>query len=123
MSDFGEQCFIGNLLLSVNLKNASCHKSWYKKNRGYLKISSLSNNDRELLMWRSGVRKIIANAPDSVNENYHNSVCYHHHSMFLTCYEAKQKKCINPFGLHPNSRKKKQRQGQYTFSYGLTISK
>ena len=95
------------------------NKSWYKKDRGYLQISSLSNNDRELLMWRSGVRKIIANAPDSVNENHHNSVCYYHHSMFFTCYEAKQKKCINPFGLHPNSRKKKQCQGQHTIPLAM----
>ena len=83
MSDFGEPCFIGYLLSSVNLKNAFCHKSWYKKDRGYLKISSLSNNDRELLMWRSGVSKIIANAPDSVNKNHYNSICYHHHRELL----------------------------------------
>ena len=31
----------------------------------------------------------------------------------------KLKKLINPFGLHPNSRKKKQRQGQYTIPLAM----
>ena len=119
MHSVDEQCSIGNFLSSLHLKNSSCHKSWYKKHRGCYRFTSLAKQEIELLMWRSGLRKLVARNVFTANEN---TVCFHHHSMFIGCYEAKQKKCINPYGLHYHSKKKKMRQGQYTITLEMACA-
>jgi len=68
-------------------KNSSCHKFWYKKEKGYLKISSFSKLDVDLLMWRAGLRDQDTNTfslDDGNNGN--NTVCFHYQSMFISCY-------------------------------------
>lgn len=116
MSGLDRSCSFGQLLSSHNLKNSPCHKTWYKKESGFLKVSELQKEDLELLMWRSGLKKEVETA--DVMKDTNNTVCFHHHSMFLSCYEVKQKKCNNPFGLHSKS-KKKLRQGQYTIPLAM----
>lgn len=79
----GSGCSIGIAL------EEECHKKIYCRNVGTLAASDLSQDDKKLLEWRSGVLL----RDDS-------TVCFHHEKMYISRYEYTQKYCSDPFKLH-----------------------
>lgn len=79
-----EQCSIGSSL------NDSCHKKNLSRGvAGFFSANELSQEDRKLLGWRSG----LTIADES-------TICFHHHKVYLDRYESLQKFCCDPFHCH-----------------------
>ena len=66
-----------------------CHKVCYSRCKGLVEFQSLSNDDRELLVWRSGV-----------NLSPKDTICFHHEKVFLSRFEYLQKACADPYRKH-----------------------
>ena len=101
MEQLDDACEIGKLI-SENF----CHKTWYKKKKGYKQLCKLSHDDILKLFWRAGCKFCLEDGPLIINNNA--KVCFHHYCMYLTCFKKKQKYCKNPFDIHAKSRKKNQ---------------
>jgi hypothetical protein len=82
---FFEPCFVGGQL------NDACHLLVYCRKKGFLSITDLSDDDRQLLLWRTG----IESQPSSLER-----ICLHHEALFLSRYESIQKFCCDPFNVH-----------------------
>ena len=50
MSNLLELCFIGK-----TTKCNDCHKTWYKKEKGFKRLTELSYVEQQLLLWRCGL--------------------------------------------------------------------
>jgi len=87
MDPFKEGCALGRLL------NEHCHLTWFTKEKGYTEFQDYTDQDKELLILRSGI--------DATH--FHSQgvqVCHHHSKVFLSKYEFSQRKCCNPFSKH-----------------------
>ena len=107
-------CEIGKLV-----SEGSCHKAWYKKEKGYKQLSELSKDEILTLFWRAGFKSCLEDGSLVINNC--TKVCYHHYCMYLTCFDKKQNNCNNLFDIHAKSRKRKQRRGTHLVS--LQIAK
>ena len=73
--ELNEQCSLGKFI------KKDCHKKSYTSKIGFTKLDKLSDIEKELYCWRSGIKI----------DEFH-SLCYHHAKLFSTKYEntAKQ---------------------------------
>ena len=111
MSNMLELCFIGK---TINCND--CHKTWYKKEKGFKRLTELSYVEQQLLLWRCGLD--TDNLDDMTSPD--NKVCFYHYCKYISCYESKQKNCSNPFNIHIKTKKTKQyQQGQYAITLKL----
>jgi len=79
-----EQCSIGLGL------NDYCHKkNFNRRDAGFFAANELSQEDRKLLEWRSGL---------TIGDE--SSICFYHHKEYLDRYESLQKYCCDPFHSH-----------------------
>ena len=83
------QCTVGNI------SETKCHLTTYSKTVGTNTFMELEPETREILMWRTGITILNANA----------TICYHHKYVFHKRYPMQQKKCCNPFGLDSSTKK------------------
>ena len=81
----GEACFIGRHL------SDTCHLQTYSRKVGFLLFSIISENDRRLVLWRTGI---------SVEPSTSDTLCFHHENLFLSRCESLQKFCRDPFSGH-----------------------
>ena len=70
-----------------------CHKLSFCRKTGFKKIDSIDAEKRELVLWRSRLVILNANA-DS---------CFHHEQLLTNKYSKLQKCCCNLFDLHKKS--------------------
>ena len=77
------QCNLGK-----GLKD-ECHKTVHSRKKGYMKFNSFSDNEKALIIWRSGL---------SLDDD--DSVCFHHEKMFLRKYETLQRYCVDPRSIY-----------------------
>ena len=68
-----------------------CHLQAYSRKVGFLLFSIISENDRRLVLWRTGI---------SVEPSTSDTLCFHHEKLFLSRYESLQKFCCDPFNVH-----------------------
>ena len=66
-----------------------CHKTSYTSNVGFVIFEELSDDDKELYCWRSGIKI----------DDFH-TICYHHEKLLTTKYETYQTKCSDPMDIH-----------------------
>lgn len=83
MSSSLVSCTIGSGL------KEECHKKNYCNTTGLLAVASLSEENRVLLKFRSGIEM-----------NEEDCVCLHHEKCYLSHYIKLQKYCCDPFGTH-----------------------
>ena len=102
-------CEIGQLM-----SEGSCHKTWYKNEKGYKQLCELSDDDMLTLFWKAGCKSYLEDGSLVINNLI--KVCFHHYCMYLACFDKKQKNCNNPFDVHAKSRKRKQRRGTHLVS-------
>ena len=77
-------CSVGKLL------KEACHKLSYTRGKTGLKtVNEYSDDDKELIIWRSGLL-----------EDPTNNICFHHEQTILYRYEHFKKKCCNPHQVH-----------------------
>ena len=107
-----DTCVIGNLST-----DRTCHRTWYRKDKGFKLFNDLTSQDKLLLIWRTGLKTEFQHGCLEISDS--SKVCFHHYCKYLTCFESKQKSCNNPFGLHNSTKKRKQRQGQYSITVAL----
>ena len=86
-----QQCSIGILFES------QCHQTTYSKTVGMEPFDNLPCEDREILMWRTGLSIINSNP----------TTCLHHRYVYLKCYASKQTRYCNPFEIHSHKKVKK----------------
>lgn len=79
------QCSVGAALADA------CHSLNFCRKTGLRKICTLSDSDRHLLEWRSGVSSTLT---------VDGTLCFHHEKVFLSRYESLQKYCCDPFKKH-----------------------
>src|SRR5215470_1488699 len=103
----GDSCFIGTQLRDV------CHLLTYCRNKGFLLFSDLSENDRRLLLLRTGISSKPSNS---------DTLCFHHQVFFLSRYESFQKFCCDPFRVHKKHVTKSLRIADATLAEKLQIS-
>ena len=108
-------CEIGKLV-----SEGSCHKAWYKKEKGYKQLSELSKDEILTLFWRAGFKSCLEDGSLVINNC--TKVCYHHYCMYLTCFDKKQNNCNNLFDIHAKSRKRKQRRGTHLVSLQKSLN-
>ncbi|XP_047122478.2 ARL14 effector protein-like [Hydra vulgaris] len=72
------------------LSNDQSHKMVYTKSIGLKDLSSYSEKDRNLLLWRSGLSILNVNV----------KICLHHEQILLNRFANSQKNCIDPFKKH-----------------------
>ena len=77
-------CGIGELM-----SEDSCHKTWYKKEKGYKQLCKLSNDGIFILLWRAGCKSYLEDGCFVIDNL--TKVCFHHYCMYLTCFDRKQK--------------------------------
>ncbi|XP_065643371.1 uncharacterized protein LOC136075062 [Hydra vulgaris] len=82
---------MNKILCSVGiLSNDQCHKMVHTKSIGLKDLSSYSERNRNLLLWRSGLSILNVNV----------KICLHHEQILLNRFANSQKKCIDPFKRH-----------------------
>lgn len=64
-----------------------CHKTIFCRKQNILKREDMSEEEIRIAEWRTGVFRI-------------ESMCLHHHRIYLGRYEASQKSCCDPFNKH-----------------------
>lgn len=69
--------------------NDECHKLTYCRRSGFVSCSELSQGDKDLLQWRSGVHLTSQD-----------QICMHHEKLYLSRFETLQKYCSDPFSIH-----------------------
>jgi hypothetical protein len=74
----------------------TCHKLSYTKQIGQRVSSELSDVEKDLIMWRTGL-------PEPGPEGF--TICYHHEKTVVVKYASYQRKCCNPFNLEKHSAK------------------
>ena len=74
----------------------TCHKLSYTKQIGQRVSSELSDVEKDLIMWRTGL-------PEPGPEGF--TICYHHEKNVVVKYASYQRKCCNPFNLEKHSAK------------------
>ena len=89
-----------------------CHKTWYKKEKGYKQLFELSNDVILTFFWRAGCKSYLEDG--SLVINNFTKVCFYCYCMYLTCFVKKQKNCNNLFDVHAKTRKRKQRRGTHS---------
>jgi len=83
------KCSIGLTL------NDKCHKTSKIKQSGFINLSILSCDDREIIKMRAGIEA------EEIT-----SICLHHHKVFMETFATKSDKCCNLFKKHPGRKKK-----------------
>ena len=87
-----EPCTVGILLGSTQ----DCHKSTYSRKAGIHNLAAVPPDDVELIVRRSGLKAEC----DS-------NICFHHMMVYLRKYEFLQKRCCDPFDMHPKTARSK----------------
>ena len=79
MSDLLELCFIGK---TTNCND--CHKTWYKKEKGFKRLTESSYVEQQLLLWRCGLDmdNLDMTSPE-------NKVCFYHHCKYHIFWHIK----------------------------------
>ena len=90
-------CSVGTLTNDSN----NCHKKSFTKKLGLIFIESLTETEKECLLWRSNLRRLDA------SQNSNPTVCHHHKLLFLSKFTRKQMPCCDLFGLHESGSKAK----------------
>ena len=80
-----QPCSIGSFI------EDTCHLKRYCRRTGLLQISELSDRDKQLLQWRSGV---------SLDIVQNGTLCFHHERVLLSQFESTQRYCCDPFKVH-----------------------
>ncbi len=78
------QCSVGVLL------GDACHKLTFCRKTGFHKLDSFPTEDREVIMWRSGLTILNIDA----------NICYHHEQLMNKRYNLSHKTCSDPFKIH-----------------------
>lgn len=78
------QCSVGVLL------GDTCHKLTFCRKTGFRKLGSFSSEDREVIMWRSGLTILNIDA----------NICYHHEQLMNKRYNLSHKTCYDPLKIH-----------------------
>ena len=78
-----ERCSIGLDL------NDDCHKTAYSRTTGLILATELSQENKRMLEWRSGL---------TLSDE--STICVHHEKVFLSRYESLQKYCCDPLNVH-----------------------
>ena len=89
-SSASESCSIG-----LDLKD-DCHKTAYSKTTGLILETELSQENKRMLEWRSGL---------TLSDE--STICVHHEQLFLTLLESLQKYCCDPLNVQKNKIKGK----------------
>ena len=76
-------CSVGSEL------DEDCHKTTLIRKAGFLAVSDLTEEEKKLLKWRTGV-------PFSEER----TICFHHEKFYISRYASQQKYCFDPFKLH-----------------------
>ena len=79
-----DQCSVGVSLKYLCIKQSYCRKTGLKE------LESFPSDDREVIIWRSGL--------SSINKNATN--CCHHEQTILQRFSSLQKGCFGPFKIH-----------------------
>ena len=80
---------------SIGLKlNKECHAQTYVQKKSLNKVSNLSDVDKELIAWRSGIE---------LDNSF--TICRHHEIFLLKKYSTFQTTCCDPFNSHQDKRK------------------
>ena len=79
-----ENCSVGNLT------GTECHLKTYKTTIGMELLSELPSDERETLMWRTGLTIL----------NLDPTICFHHKYVFTECFNNQQKSCCDIFNIH-----------------------
>lgn len=82
--------------LGVYLKE-ECHKVSLCRLKGFIVFKDLAEDQRELLIWRSGVQ----------NLSKEDKICFYHEKFFLARYESLQTSCADPYNKHTKQCKRK----------------
>lgn len=69
--------------------DGDCHKVWYIRKNGYVKVAELDSTERRLIQWRSEEQLCDSDV-----------ICFHHKQVYLTRYESLQKCCCDPYEVH-----------------------
>lgn len=77
------QCDLGTKL------GDECHNTRMARKTGFFRVDTLSNEDQELLAWRSGVML------EEIEQ-----ICFHHEKMFLSRFMSEQRTCADPGNIH-----------------------
>ena len=81
------KCDVGILL------NKACNKTDYSRKVGIKKITDLSLDDQEILLWRAGLLDLIESRENK-------SVCFHHEKLFGEVFTRKIDKCCGVLKSH-----------------------
>ena len=84
-----ERCSIGLDL------NDDCHKTAYSRNTGLILATELSQENKRMLEWRSGL---------TLSDK--STICVHHEELFLSRFESLQKYCCDPLNVHKKEKKR-----------------
>jgi len=68
---------------------SECHKLSYSRTCGFMNFADLSEDEKELLILRSGLD--IQHEKESST-----TICFHHKKVFLDRYESQQTSCFDP---------------------------
>ena len=79
-----DACKIGSSLGDV------CHKTTHCRKEGFVSVTELSEEDKELLKWRCGINNLSSG----------DSVCFHHEKLYLSRFESLQTFCADPYKRH-----------------------
>ena len=80
--------------ISVLTNESDCCKKTYCRLTGMKSVEELSEEDIELVCWRSGVER--------TNLTH---LCFYHEQKFLKKYSKDITNCCNPFDVHDKSKK------------------
>ena len=86
------KCTIGVFLTS------ECDSRQYSTKRELLPISGFTEDEKELISWRSDTPLEQLQQPTA-------TICHHHWKSFLDCYKSTQKNCCDPFDKHETLKK------------------
>ena len=71
-------------------EDSACHKMVHTHGKiGMLQVTELSRDDRELILWRTGIHK----------RNLM-TICLHHHKQYLEKFTTLNPFCCDPFRHH-----------------------
>lgn len=89
------------MLCGFGILDDLCGSLTYTQNTGSVEVGKLSNEEKELILWRTGLED---------TENLY--ICYHHQHVILKRFAMNQKKCCDPFKKH-----KKPAKGVFLYFY------